>query len=175
MEIEFNGCYQKDIYFRAIRWIYQPSQKSLFIRIAAFFLFTVLYAATIYFAFREESTSSFELVRIARHLITFLILGYILLQPYISSYQRASQLWKDPVIRRNITGRVSSMGVMYNPMKDWMPWSQFVKVNKTPDAVTLLTTSGTFVLLQRTFFKEERDWKMVQDIVNTKVQEVIEQ
>jgi hypothetical protein len=47
-------------------------------------------------------------------------------------------------------------------------------VNKTPEAITLLTASGMFVLLQRSFFKEERDWKRVQNLVDTKVQEVIE-
>jgi hypothetical protein len=174
MEIEFNGYYQKDIYFKVIRWIYRPSNKSLILRIGAFVIFTVLYALTIITTFQEEGTSSFELARIGRHLITFLILGYILLQPYINSYRKATELWNDPVIRRNITGRVSTMGVMIDPRKDWMTWDQFVKVNKTPEAITLLTASGMFVLLQRSFFKEERDWKMVQNIVDTKVQEVIE-
>jgi hypothetical protein len=173
MEIEYSGYYKKDIYFRAIRWIYQPSKKSLIIRIAAFVIFAVLYAAVIYLAF-QENTSSFELAKIARHLFTFLLLAYILLQPYISSYRRASQLWKDPVVRRKITGRISTLGIIIDPMKDWMHWSQFVKVSKTPEAITLLTASRTFVLLQRTFFNEERDWKMVREIVETKVQEVIE-
>jgi hypothetical protein len=66
------------------------------------------------------------------------------------------------------------MGVMIDPMKDWIRWEKFVKLNKTPEAITLLTASGTFVLLQRSFFKEERDWKMVQNLVGTRVQEVIE-
>lgn len=173
MEIEYSGYYQKGIYFRAIRWIYQPSKRSFVIRIAISVIFTALYAASIYFAFQEQKTSSFELARTGRHLITFLALGYILLQPSLSSHRRASQLWNDPVIRRNITGKVSSMGIMIDPMKDWMPWSQFVKVNKTPEAITLLPASGTFVLLQQSFFKDQRDWKIVQDIVDAKVQEVI--
>jgi hypothetical protein len=174
MEIEYGGYYQKEIYFRAIRWIYQPSKKSWLIRIGVFVIFTILYGATIYLSFQEGKTSSFDSARMARHLITFLALGYLLLQPYISSYRKASQLWKDPLVRRNITGRVSMLGIMIDLMKDWLPWSQFVKVNKTPEAITLLTASGTFVLLPRAFFKEQRDWKMVQDIVETKVQEVIE-
>ena len=121
MEIEFNGYYQKDIYFKAIRWIYRPSNKSLILRVGAFVIFTVLYTLTIVTTFQqEEGASSFELTRIGRHLITFLILAYILLQPYISSYRKATELWNDPVIRRNITGRVSTMGVMIDPGKDWM-------------------------------------------------------
>lgn len=174
MELEFSGYYQKDIYFKTIRWIYRPSNKSLILRTGAFVIFTALYIAAIITALQEEGASSFELARVGRHLITFLILGYILLQPYISSYRRATELWNDPVIRRNITGRVSTMGMMIDPGKDWMPWDRFVKMNKTPEAMTLLTASGMFVLLQRSFFRDDRDWKMVQNIVDTKVQEVIE-
>ena len=174
MEIEFSGYYQKDIYFKAIRWIFRPSNKALILRVGAFVIFAALYIANIGIAFQQEGGSSFEMARIGRHLITFLILGYILLQPYINSYRKATELWNDPVIRRNITGRVSTMGVMIDPGKEWMPWVQFVKVNKTPEAITLLTASSMFVLLQRSFFREERDWKMVQSIVDTKVQEVIE-
>ena len=84
------------------------------------------------------------------------------------------ELWNDPVIRRNLTGRVSTIGVIIDPMKDWLTWDKFVKVNRMPDATVLLTASSMFVLLQRDFFKTEQDWKMVQNIVDTKVQEVIE-
>ena len=174
MEIEFSGYYQKEIYFSAIRWIYKPSKKALILRVGLFVVFSALYAAAIVSAFREEGASSFEIARTFRHLITFLILGYILVQPYINSFRKATELWNDPVIRRNITGRVSTMGVMIDPMKDWLTWDKFVKVNNTPQAITLLTASGMFVLLQRSFFRDDRDWKMVQNIVDTKVREVIE-
>ena len=174
MEIEFSGHYIKDIYFQAIRWIYRPSKLSLLLRIGAFVIFAALYILNIVLTLQEGDTSSFELARIGRHLFTFLLLGYVVVQPYISAYRKATELWNDPVIRRNITGRVSTMGVMIDPGKDWIPWEQFVKVNKTPEAITLLTASRMFVLLQRSFFKEERDWKMVQNLVDTRVQEVIE-
>lgn len=132
------------------------------------------YTANIVFAFEEEGASSFEIARIGRHLITFLILGYVLLQPSINSYRKATELWNDPVIRRTITGSVFTMGVMIDPGKNGTTWEQFVKVNKTPEVITLRTASGMFVLLQRSFFKEERDWKLVQNTVDTKVQEVTE-
>ena len=174
MDIEFSGYYNKDIYFSTIRWIFNPSRVSQFLRIGVFVLFGGLYALNIYFAFQEEGRSSFALARIGRHLFTFLLLGYILVQPYINSYRRATELWNDPVIRRNLTGRVSTIGVIIDPMKDWLTWDKFVKVNRMPDAIVLLTAASMFVLLQRDFFKTEQDWKMVQNIVDTKVQEVIE-
>jgi hypothetical protein len=118
VDIAFNGYYQKETYFKALRWIYRPSNTSLILRVGAFVIFTAFYVAAIVIAFQEEGTSSFELVRIGRHLITFLILGYLLFQPYINAYRKATELWKDPVIRRNIMGRVSSMGVRIDPGKD---------------------------------------------------------
>jgi hypothetical protein len=174
MDIAFSGFYKKDIYFRTIRWIYKPTTSSLIIRIAAFVIFGALYTATIVNSFQGEGASSFELVRMGRHLITFLILGYILFLPYVNSYRKSSELWNDPVIRKNITGRVSTMGIIIDPMKDWLTWDKFIKVNNQPDSIALLTASRMFVLLQRDFFQDEQDWKMLQNMVAAKVQEVIE-
>ncbi|MBI5951771.1 MAG: hypothetical protein HY865_08945 [Chloroflexi bacterium] len=174
MEIEFSGSYSRDVYSSAIRWIYRPSNRSLLLRFLTFVVFTALYVATIVNAFQKGGASPFELTRIFRHLITFFIFAYIVVQPYIGSWRKTSELWNDPLTRRKLTGRVSTIGVIIDPMKDWMPWDRFDKVNRTPEAITLLTSSKMFVLLQRDFFKSEQDWKRVQDIVNSRVQEVIE-
>jgi len=174
MDIEISGYYNKDIYFKTIRWIYKPSRNTLILRIAVFVIFGGLYIASIVLASRGGDASVFELSRLGRHLITFLILGYVLLQPYINSQRKAMELWNEQSIRRNLTGRVSTLGVIFDPMKDWLTWDKFVKVNRMPDAVALLTASRVFALLQRDFFQTEQDWKMVQNIIDTKVQEVIE-
>jgi len=174
MEIEFNGVYQKDIYFRTIRWIYKPSTKTLLFRIGIFVIFGGLYVAAIVTSFQKDGVSTFELSKLGRHLITFLILGYVLLQPYIGSQQKAMELWGDQSIHRRLTGRVSSLGIIVDPMRDWLTWDKFVKVNKMPDGIALLTASRMFVLLQRDFFQTEQDWKQVQGLVDTKVREVIE-
>ena len=174
MDIEFSGYYNKDIYYKTIRWIYRPSNRSIFLRFATFLIFGALYAATTVNAFQTEGVSSFEVTRIFRHLITFLILGYIVFQPYINSYRKSSELWTDPEIRRKLTGRVSTIGVIIDPMKDWLIWDKFVKVHKAPEGIALLTASRMFVLLQRDFFANEQDWKMIENIVAAKVQEVIE-
>ena len=54
MEIEFNGYYQKNIYFKSIRWIYRPTSKELLLRVGAFVIFTLLYVANIVIAFQEQ-------------------------------------------------------------------------------------------------------------------------
>ena len=83
MDIEINGYYNKDIYFKTIRWIYKPSNKTLLLRIAIFLIFGGLYVANIILSYQKGDISTFEYSRFGRHLITFLILGYILLQPLV--------------------------------------------------------------------------------------------
>lgn len=174
MEIEFSGQPNKDIYFKAIRWIYKPTKKSTMIRVAVFVGFTALYLVVVFGAIQEGDTSTYEISRLIRHLITVLLLGYILVQPAINSYRKASSLWSDPSSRRHRTGRVSPLGVVIDPLKDWMKWETFTRVESKPDYIVLLTASRMFVLLQRSFFRDEQEWKLVQNMVAQKVQEVSE-
>lgn len=174
MEITFSGQPDKEIYFKAIRWIYKPSKKSVWIRSVVFVGFTALYLVVMFGAFQSDETSAFEISRLIRHLFTVLLLAYILVQPAINSYQKANGLWNDPSSRRPRTGRVSPLGVIIDPMKDWMKWETFTRVESKPEYIVLLTASRMFVLLQQSFFRNEQEWKLVQNMVAQKVQEVSE-
>ena len=174
MDIEFRGQYSKDIYYKAIHWIYKPSRKSLIIRVVAFVIFTSLYIALIVMSVQEEGPSSYEASRMLRHFFTFAILGYVIFQPAITARRKANELWNDPIVHRVLTGRVSPLGVIIDPGKDWMSWESFIKINRSSDFIVLLTASRMFVLLQRSFFRDEQDWKMAQSLINSKVRPVIE-
>lgn len=172
MEIEFSGYYEKDTYFKAIRQIYKPSARGLAFRVGIFIVFGTLYGM-LFMESVKNGLSSAETARLLRYLITFSIVAYFLLQPYLTPYLKARELWSDPLIRRKIRGRVSPLGVLIEPMQDWLKWNEFIKLYRIPDAIILLTASRLFVLLQRNFFKSDQEWAMVQNLVNTKVQEVI--
>lgn len=174
MEIEFGGQPDKEIYFKAIRWIFKPSKKSVWIRSAIFVGFTALYLAVAFGAFQSDGVSAFEISRLVRHLFTVLLLAYILVQPAINSYQKANSLWNDPSSRRFRTGRVSPLGVRIDPMKDWMKWETFIRIESAPDYIVLLTASKMFILLQRSFFIDEQEWKLMQNMAAQKVQAVAE-
>ncbi|MFZ6029125.1 MAG: hypothetical protein ACOYYS_15535 [Chloroflexota bacterium] len=174
MELPFSGQYDRAAYFKAIQWVYKPSRRSSIIRIVAFVLFLILYVAYIVSALREEGVSSPEFSRLARYSITFLILGYFIFQPYINAYRSATRLWADPMVRRKIGGQVSSLGVQFAPSDKWMPWDGFIKVHKSDDLVVLVTAKWDFVALQRKFFQSDAEWKMLQDMVASRVKEVIE-
>jgi hypothetical protein len=174
MDIEISGEYERHGYFRAIAWIFRPSRRDLLLRIGAFVLFGGLYALTVLHSLQDDGQTTFENARLARHLITFAFLGYIVVQPYLTAYRAAASLWRDPLVRRRITGRVNNVGVTIDPMKDPLTWDQFIKINNAPDMTVLLTTTRTFVLLPRAFFKDQRDWDTFQRIAGSRVQQVIE-
>lgn len=173
MELEFGGQYEKSAYFKAIQWIYKPSKRASILRIGAFILFLVLLVAYLITALRQEGVSAFELSRFFRYLITFFILAYFLLQPYLKAYLSASRLWADPITRRKISGRVSSIGIQILPSDDWMVWDQFVKVHKSEDLVVLLTATWSFVILPRQFFLSDKDWEVLQGMISNKIKEMI--
>ena len=85
-----------------------------------FALFGALYAAMIVVNSQEEARSALETWRLIRHLLTLLVLGYLVFQPYITAYRTASRLWKDPLVRRRLAGRVSSLGIQYAPSQEWI-------------------------------------------------------
>lgn len=171
MEIEFRGELTKDIYLDAIRWIYKPSKKTMLIRAMVFVIFSVLYLVLIVAAFQKEGNSAYETSRLLRHLFTFLLLAYILFQPTISAYRKANALWKDPGVPHARAGKVSSLGLLHAPKTDWMNWDSFTRVHQTPEFIVLLTPAG-FFLLQRSFFRDEHEWKLVQSMVESKTRPV---
>ena len=172
MDIEFRGELTKDIYFKAIRWIYKPSKKTMLIRAAVFVVFSLLYLVLIVAAIQKEGNSAYETSRLLRHLFTFLLLAYILLQPTISAYRKANTLWNDPGVPHTRAGKVSSLGILQAPQTEWMNWDTFTRVHQTPEFIILLTPAGKFFLLQRSFFRDEQEWKLVQSIVESKTRPV---
>jgi hypothetical protein len=173
MELEFNGKYDQPTYFKAVSLAYRPSKRSLITRIFAFILFGVLYAALIVVNSQEEIRSALEVAGLFRHLLTLLVLGYLVFQPYITAYRTASRLWKDPLVRRQLTGRISSLGIQYAPSPDWIHWDHFIKVHKTPGLVVMLTAARNFVALPRTFFESDQDWVILNQMIDSRVQEAV--
>lgn len=173
MELELQGQYTRSVYFKAIQWIYRPSTKMLIIRTIAFIAFAILYIFYIEAA-TQDSLSANEFSRIARHAITFLILAFFLFGPLFKGFLAARRLWADPITRRELRGRVSSMGIQFYPSIDWMKWESIIKVNQQPDFVVLLTGTWEFAIVPRNFFRSEGEWKTFLAMVASKVVQVIE-
>lgn len=174
MELEFAGQHDKSTYFKAVHWIHRPSRRDFIIRVGIYAVFAAFYAALVVPSFKVDGASALEFPNIVRHLIIFLVLAFLIFQPYLKTYQTAFRLWQDPVIRRKISGRVSPEGIQFDPSKEWTTWDQFVKVYKSPDLMVLLTISRMFITLPRSFFRDDNEWEMLQNMVVSQVKQVVE-
>lgn len=171
MEIKFQGQYNKDIVFKAVKLANKPSKTSFFIRIGLVVLIIIIFIAYIISIFTKDSLSSFEIFRSGRHLITIPVLLYFLVQPYISSYRTATNLWNDPILQKPFSGFISSQGITYNLPAEiqGFSWAEFAKKNVTDDLIVLLTTDGILAFFPRHFFKDNNEWRTVTQWVNSKV------
>jgi len=174
MEIEFQGQYDKATVFKAVYLANKPSKRNSLIRIVLTVLFVVIYAAYFLTVASKESLSSFEMLRSSRHLITLPIIAYFLLQPHISSYIAATNLWRNPTMTKPLTGVISGQGVAYISLtkgRREITWEKFTKSQTTDNLIVLLTADGILSFFPRHFFKTDNDWKRVQQWVDFKVVE----
>ncbi|HPO59449.1 MAG TPA: hypothetical protein PLV53_11440 [Anaerolineaceae bacterium] len=81
----FCGQFERNTYFKAVSLDYRPSRRSLVTRLTMLILFDALYAALIVAFSQNEAHSSRDVMRLVRHLITLLLLGFFIFQPYINS------------------------------------------------------------------------------------------
>jgi hypothetical protein len=175
MKIEFNGQYTRGEFFQAVALINGPSRRSMIIRICALVILVALYIAYFIFAVPEAGQSTFELVRVGRHVITIGIILYLLLLPYLSAYRTASRLWNIPSVQEAFHGFVSSQGVIHGFSSDGqiINWDQFAKVRMTDKFIALLTSDGILSLLPRSFFKSEAEWNTVRQWAGHRVAEAV--
>jgi hypothetical protein len=175
MEIEFHGQYDKQIFFKAVALANRPSQRNIIIRIASGLVFLSIYIAYFTVVATKDSYSTADVFRAGRHLITFLIVGYFLFQPFISSRITASRLWEDPNIRKTFRGRISSMGIsyIYSTSENDLKWESFIRGRKGDDFVVLLTADGVLSVFPQAFFINDNEWRKFQQLVESKVKEPI--
>lgn len=176
MEIEFQGQYDKDTILRAVKLANKPSKGVFLLRIGLAVLILCIFVAYLISIASKDSLSSFEMFRSGRHLITIPVLLYFLLQPYISSRQTASSLWKNPVMQKPLQGVISAQGIAYvssSTGRRETGWDKFAKKQMTDNLIVLLTADGVLYFFPRYFFKTDNDWRVVVQWVNSKVLEAI--
>ena len=174
MEIEFQGQYDKATVFKAVALANKPSKRNSLIRIGLTVLFVAIYATYFITVADKDGLSSFEILRSGRHLITLPFIAYFLLQPYISSFFAASNLWKNPNMQKPLAGVISDQGIVYislSKSRREIAWESFAKKRISEDLIVLLTADGVLSFFPRHFFKTEADWKRVKQWVDFKVAE----
>lgn len=159
MGFEFYGTYQKKPYFRAVSLIYKPSSRSTWIRMIFFVGFTAVYIAMIISSLKTATAPKISIL--VGHLITFTVVGSFTFRPYITAYTRARKDWSDPITHLPIQGKVSEQGVIFNPGANqrMMDWGNFIKLEKSEGYAAMVAEDDTMVLLQRSFFQTDDEWK----------------
>lgn len=174
MEVEFQGQYDRASLFRAVALANQPSRRGAILRIGLATLILVVYVVYFVHAALEDTSSTFDILRAGRHLVTMLIFAGFLLWPYISSRFTASKIWKGSSVQCMLTGRISSEGTVVlraSGAQEETPWERFAKKRISDDLIVLLTADGILFMFQRNFFKTDRDWQRVKQWVNFEVLE----
>lgn len=174
MEIEFQGQYDKTILFKAVSLANKPSKRNTTIRIGLTILFLAIYIAYFINVGSKETLSSFDILKVGRHLIALPVIAYFFLQPYISSYFAASSLWKNPIMQKPLAGAISSQGIAYissTKERQEIAWGSFAKKQMSENLIVLLTADGVLSFFPRHFFKTDDDWQRVKQWVDFKVAE----
>jgi len=170
MEIEFHGLYDKDIFFKAVFLANKPSGRYAVIRAI---ILLVVGASFILSIIALITTAPENSVRIIRPIITSLILGYFLLQPYFTSRQIATQLWNDSSTQKPQNGTINSQGITYiSPTaQSHISWEDFARLRQMKGVVVLLTAGGRLSIFPHNFFNNEEDWEKFQSWVKYKIVE----
>lgn len=163
MDIEFEGQFQQEQYYRAIRAILTPPVRSSLIRAAIFLAVATAIGMLYFYAMQDGALNEIENSRVRLSLFAGGLLTVYLITPYIGINANAKRLWAKPAAQRVRTGRISVEGVT-NADK-LTPWSAYTRKYMYADMVLLLTAGGGMSLLPRQFFREEMDWKRFRQMV----------
>ena len=167
MVIDFRGILDRVTLKKAIALMSKPPFWLTALRFAFALLIVASIAGLVYSSIIGEVLSA---SRVIRTLFQDVFLGYFVVQPYFASKTMFKRLDGGD---REITGRVTPMGIYYNAGKaDQVieyPWDGFHKVFKTSDLVVLATADSRISILPQYFFGDAQDWKHFCQYVDSRV------
>jgi len=166
MQIKFNGQYDKDLFFNAVRVANQPVRASRAMYILVALVFGVLLLTTTK-AVIQTGDFAGSLIEIA----LILLMGAVLYQAYIPTYLGARNLWTSELAQRIFKGTVTKNGITYTfPQGDKSyQWGEINRLRSTHGLVTLVTLTGMLLIFPRRFFKTDADWDRFKGVVETNV------
>lgn len=164
MEIDFEGQYDQALYMRAIKTVITPSTRSTILRIVAFVAVLAGIAYLYFHGMQDGSLSEIDGNRIKMAAFFGLCLTAYLALPYLTINSNVKRLWKRPSVHKLKTGKVSPEGITYGDRLK--TWESYVRKYIFDDMVLLITADEGMSLLQRSFFRDEMDWKRFLQMVD---------
>ncbi|MCP4139278.1 MAG: YcxB family protein [Chloroflexi bacterium] len=166
MQIKFNGKYDKELFFNAVRVANEPGRTSRMMYIFVGLVFGVMLATTIRALFQTGDWAD-NIINIA----LILLMGVVLYQAYVPSYLGARKMWTAELEQRIFSGKITKDGITYNFVQGdrSYSWSDFNRLRKMPNLITLITLGGMLLIFPRYFFKTDADWERFSNLVGSKV------
>lgn len=166
MQIKFNGKYDKELFFNAVRVANQPGRSSRIMYILVALVFGVMLVTTTKNVIQTGDFAG-NLIEIA----LVLLMGVVLYQAYIPPYLGARKMWTPELAQRILNGTVTKKGITYTfPQGEKSyQWSHINRLRTTPSFVTLITLTGMLLIFPRRFFKTDADWERFRGVVETNV------
>lgn len=166
MQIKFNGQYDKDLFFKAVRVANQPGRSARIMYILVALVFGVLLVTTIQTVIQTGDFAG-NLIEIA----LVLLMGVVLYQAYVPPYLGARKMWTPELAQRIFKGAVTKNGITYTFPQDDKSyhWSDINRLRTTPSFVTLITLTGMLLVFPRRFFKTDADWQRFKSVIETSV------
>ena len=166
MQIKFNGQYDKELFFKAVRVANQPGRNARLMYIFVALVFGVLLVTT-----TKNIIQTGDLAGNLISLALILLLGVVLYQAYIPPYLGARKMWTPELARRVFKGTVTKSGITYTfPQGDKSyRWSEINRLRSAPSFLTLVTLTGMLLVFPRRFFKTDADWERFKSVVESNV------
>ena len=156
MEIPFNGQYDRDLFFRAVKLANRPPRnQARFLGLIS--LFAVGAAALMTYRIVDTRDFAGNAIWLFAALIMVAALGWVYLQPYFL----ARRMWANPGTRRTLHGSITNRGIVYHlpEGRNEIRWERFRRLRRSEDLVTLIRDDGLLVVFPKSFFKKSADWR----------------
>jgi hypothetical protein len=166
MEIRFQGKYDKDTFFRAVRLANQPTRRQgRFLAIMG--TFALIAIGLLFFRVIESGDVTGSLIL----LLAAIALGAGVGWSYGRVFFTARKLWSNPGTRRSLQGTITNQGIRYvlDVGTNTIRWDRFIRVRRSQDFVVLVREDGLMVIFPRSFFQKGGDWRKFNRLVEQKV------
>ena len=169
MDIRFNGSLELPTIRKAVQLISKSPVWAIILRAALAILVVLVLGSTVFSLVTGADVSTSRLIR---SILSSLVIGYFVLQPYLASRQLLKTLTQG---RQRLNGLISALGISYDVgagrSVDYK-WDDFYHVFKADNLIVLATADSRISILHRSLFANEQDWKYFNQYVDTRVKPV---
>ena len=176
MDIPFQGKYEKKHVDFAFRELSKPSLKKKIYSYGVLAIMLVALGGIGYSMITSGEANDSHWTKYIKLLIALAFFVYAMFRPLINNRKKANQHWQVMQVLGIVSGQVDDLGITLNTVleKDSRAaWTEFIKKAVSDEVIALVDAKGEAVILAKTFFESDKDWRRVNEMVEYKVKEII--